>query len=147
MAAALMKIIAHGNDYIPGGPAARLALVMLDELAGMRFAGSPLPVSSEPRVARVMKLLLADPLANSGIRDLASASGASPRTLARLFRTQTGMTLGQWRTNLTLQEAIRRLAQGASVTDVAFELGYSSASAFTYMFRRNLGVAPRSYRE
>ena len=147
METALVKLISHGNDYVPGGPAARLALVMLDELAQMSFASSPLPVSNEPRVARVMKRLIDNPLADIAAEALAVTACASPRTLARLFKSETGMTLSQWRTNLRIQEAIRRLAKGESVTNVAFELGYSSASAFTHMFRQNLGVPPRSYRE
>lgn len=147
MRAAMSKIIENGNDYGRDGPEDRLARVMLDELAGMTFAASPLPVSNEPRVARVMQVCIDNPLGDVDIERLALAAGASSRNLARLFKAETGMTLGRWRTNLRLQEAIRRLAEGATVTDVAFGLGYSSASAFTHMFRKNIGVPPRSYRE
>jgi len=65
----------------------------------------------------------------------AAGSGASPRTLARLFRGETGMTLSQWRTRLRLVESIERLARGASVSDVAKDLGDCSTSSFVYMFR------------
>ncbi|MGB3146798.1 MAG: AraC family transcriptional regulator [Paracoccaceae bacterium] len=143
--ALLEKIISKGNDYEPDGSQARLALVMLDELRQMSFASSPLPVSGEPRVARVMQQLIADPLSEADVETLARNAGASARTLARLFKAETGITLNQWRINLKLQEAIRRLATGANVTDVAFEFGYNSASAFAHMFRSQLGVPPRTY--
>lgn len=146
MQAALSRIIGNGNDYLPDSPAARLAVVMLDELALMEFAKVPLPISREPRLARVMSLLVANPLAEIDTDKLAQVAGASPRTLFRLFKAETGLSIGEWRTNLLLEEAIRRLARGSSVTAVAFDLGYSSASAFTYMFRRRLGVPPRDYR-
>ena len=41
--------------------------------------------------------------------------------------------------------ALERLEKGASVTEVAFDLGFSSASAFVYSFRRKLGVPPGQY--
>ena len=36
-------------------------------------------------------------------------------------------------------------APGESVTNVALDVGYDSPSAFTAMFRRELGAAPRRY--
>jgi AraC-like DNA-binding protein len=42
-------------------------------------------------------------------------------------------------------EAMSRLATGHSVTTVAFDVGYSSPSAFTAMFRRAFGVPPTQY--
>jgi AraC-like DNA-binding protein len=47
---------------------------------------------------------------------------------------------------LLLIEVIERLSSGATVTEVAFALGYSGTSSFVYMFRRNLGVSSGSYR-
>lgn len=147
MEALLARIIEEGNAYGPDSPAARLAMVMLDELSRMEFSRLPLPVSKEPRLARVMAEVIASPLGETGLDELARGAGASARTLARLFQAETGMSFTQWRTNLRLAEAIRRLAEGSTITEVAFDLGYSSASAFTYMFRRNLGVPPRRYRD
>jgi transcriptional regulator GlxA family with amidase domain len=146
MTSLMKRMVQNGNDYDPGGPAARLGLVMLDELAQMRFAPTLLPASTEPRLERLIQIFADDPLNASYVRELARQAGASTRTLARLFRSEMGMTLGQWRRNLRLQEAIRRLATGASVTEVALELGYSSPSAFTHMFHQNLGVVPSGYR-
>ena len=71
--------------------------------------------------------------------------GASPRTLARLFRSETGMSFTQWKTRVCLVESIGRLARGEAVTRVALDLGYASASGFTYMFRHNMGVPPGRY--
>jgi AraC-like DNA-binding protein len=44
-----------------------------------------------------------------------------------------------------LIEAMSRLSTGQSVTAVAFDVGYSSPSAFTAMFRRAFGVPPRQF--
>jgi AraC-like DNA-binding protein len=142
----LRRTVEHGNDYSPDGPAARLSLVMLDELAAMKVAPLLLPISKEPRLARVMELLIADPGRQGGLEELGRIAGASARTLARLFRSETAMTFAQWKTRLRLVESIARLQRGASVTEVALDLGYSTTSAFVYMFRSNLGVSPGRYR-
>jgi len=144
--ALLTRAVEYGNDYAPGGPAARLARVLLDELARMAAAPFFLPLSRDRRLSRVMERLLADPADDTGLDRLAKAAGASPRTLARLFRRDTGMTFAEWKTQLRLIAAIDLLGRGATVTDVAFDLGYGSASAFTYMFRTRLGVPPAAWR-
>jgi AraC-like DNA-binding protein len=74
-------------------------------------------------------------------------SGASRRTLERIFRADTAMSLGQWLRRQKLLHALRRLAAGEAVNAIAIELGYNSASAFIAMFRRELGHTPKRYFE
>ena len=69
----------------------------------------------------------------------------SARTLYRRFLKETGITLARWKQQARLLESIRRLAAGTPVTRVAVDLGYESPSAFSTMFRRALGVAPRAF--
>jgi AraC-like DNA-binding protein len=140
----LRRVVANGNEYCTDGPSARLALVTLDEMAGLEFAPMMLSISKEPRLARVMRRLIEDPGARFDLERVAREAGASKRTLARLFAKEMGMTLTQWKTRLRLVEAVKRLAKGESVTEVAVDLGYSPSS-FIFMFRSNLGVSPRQY--
>lgn len=146
LAELIIRAVGYGNDYSPNGPAARLAQVLLDELAAMEIAPLLLPISKDARLARVMKMLIEEPASQDGLEEVAKKAGASPRTLARLFRNETGLTFTQWKTRLLLIEAIERLTRGATVTEVALDLGYSTTSSFVYMFRSNLGVSPGSYR-
>ena len=60
-------------------------------------------------------------------------------------RAETGMTLGRWRQQLRLVEALRRLAAGQAVTSVALDVGYESPSAFVSVFRRTFGTTPGRY--
>jgi AraC-like DNA-binding protein len=69
----------------------------------------------------------------------------STRTLYRRFLKETGITFARWKQQARLLESIRRLAEGTAVTSVALDLGYESASAFSTMFRRSLGVPPREF--
>ncbi len=71
--------------------------------------------------------------------------GASARTLSRLFVRELNMTFDEWRRQVRLQEALYRLAQGRSVSSVAYDLGYESSSGFIEMFRKTLGRTPGQY--
>jgi hypothetical protein len=72
--------------------------------------------------------------------------GRPVATLARHFESEVGVNLREWRRRLRLFRSIEWLGAGRSVTDVAFELGYSSTSAFTYMFRHEMGYPPTRWR-
>jgi AraC-like DNA-binding protein len=76
---------------------------------------------------------------------LARQSGASTRTLARLFRRELKTSFLRWRQHADIACAVSQLAGGASVKSAAHGAGYDSASAFTAMFRRALGVTPTRY--
>lgn len=76
--------------------------------------------------------------------NLRGLMGTSARTLPR------GLTEHETSFQSLLAEvqrdlALRHLAQGNSVTDTAFLLGFSEVSAFSRAFRRWTGRAPRAY--
>ncbi len=72
-------------------------------------------------------------------------TGASRRTLERIFAAETGMSLGRWMRRQKLLEALKQVAAGEAIKTVASRLGYNSASAFVAMFRRELGETPKRY--
>ncbi len=55
------------------------------------------------------------------------------------------MPLRSWRRRLKVFRAIELLAAGANVTTAALDLGYSSASAFIFAFREEMGVSPHAF--
>ena len=75
----------------------------------------------------------------------AEITSMSTRTLSRLFIKELGMNFSDWRTRLKLLEAIKRLGEKQSVKEIAFDLGYETTSAFTFMFKKNLGKTPSNY--
>jgi AraC-like DNA-binding protein len=127
------------------GPQGRLMTVILDEIRTLPSLPLHLPTPRERRLAQLCRALLRDPGDRRGIEAWGRDIGASGRTLARLFRRETGMSFGAWRQQARLIEALARLGAGEPVTTVALDLGYESPSAFTAMFRRSLGVTPSRY--
>ncbi|WP_281077370.1 helix-turn-helix domain-containing protein, partial [Variovorax paradoxus] len=68
------------------------------------------------------------------------------RTLARQCQRELGMSFGDWRQRLRFLRAIDALEAGRTVQEIAFDLGYSTASAFIAMFQREAGTTPEQYR-
>ncbi|MFZ5556100.1 MAG: AraC family transcriptional regulator [Pseudomonadota bacterium] len=131
--------------YDEGGRDGRVMRLLLDELAASPALPLHLPQPADKRLRRICDGILRDPGNAEPLERWAARAGASSRTLARLFLRQTGMRFTLWRQQARLLAALQRLAAGESVTTVALNLGYASPSAFTAMFRRALGTAPRDY--
>ena len=123
----------------------RLVDLLLDLLEVVPEPPVHLRWPSDPRARRVADALAADPSREHALIDLARLAGASVRTLARLFVQETGLTVGRFRRELRLRHAVRLLANGAPVVNVALDVGYDSTSAFVTTFRRAFGVTPGDF--
>jgi AraC-like DNA-binding protein/quercetin dioxygenase-like cupin family protein len=119
--------------------------LIVDQLEAIQMVPLQLPHLSDPRARRVADILLANPTNTQQLAQLCKESGASKRTVERLFQDEVGMTLGKWRQQLRLMYAVRLLAEGAKVTQAALEAGYSTPSAFICMFKNVLGTTPVLY--
>jgi len=72
----------------------------------------------------------------------------SPYHLCRIFRQQTGSTIHRYLDQLRLHSALEFVTQGeTNLSELAFNLGYSSHSHFTQSFRRTFGAPPSRLRE
>lgn len=145
---ALMQTLVE-NEQQAQPEAARVELIMpllLDEIR--RAPAGPvcnLPLPSDRRLLSICQQLLQAPASSDTLEAWGQRVGASSRTLARLFRDQTGITFTQWRQQLRLSEALVQLAQGQTVVRIANQLGYQSPSAFISMFRRLMGETPQRF--
>ena len=113
----------------------------------MLFRSLPLrlPLPGDSRLRRLAQELMKNPSDSRPLAAWARHVGASRRTLARRFRAETGLSFALWRQQARLLAALNRLAAGTPVTQVAFDTGYHSPSAFISMFRRTLGTTPHRY--
>jgi len=131
--------------YEENGVNSRLIAVLLDELGAAEIEHLHLPMPSDARLRRIVEEMMATP-ADRGTADLwAKRAGLSERTLARLIRRETGMSFGRWRQQLGIMLAVKWLAGGASIQQVAGDLGYESVPSFVTMFRKALGTSPGRY--
>jgi AraC-like DNA-binding protein len=119
--------------------------LLIDEIGAMPEVPLSAPLPGEPRLARACQRFLEAPTQKITLDEMAEWSNMSRRTFTRHFQENTGMTFVSWRQQVCLLEATARLSHGASITEVALGLGFSSSSAFTSVFRRNLGDSPARY--
>lgn len=123
----------------------RLVDVLYDEICAASQIRLHLPVPHDPALKRLAMRLAEGPTAAKDLPSLAREFGLSERSLFRKFQKETGLSPGQWRRQMQLLRSLELLAQGRSVTETAFEVGYESAGAFIRAFRETVGVTPTVY--
>ena len=79
------------------------------------------------------------------LREAAGHAGMSSFHFLRSFSRAFGETPRAYVQRLRLERAKDRLARGASVTDVCFEVGYASLGSFSTLFAARFGVAPSQW--
>ncbi len=145
----LRELILHAvglpSMYPLGGQEERLLDVILDQIRSMKSAPLELKIPADERLKKIYNHLSDNPGNNRTLEDWGKIVGATGRTLARHFRSETGMSFAQWRQQIRILEALRRLGMKESVTTVAIELGYDSPSAFISMFKKALGKTPGQF--
>jgi AraC-like DNA-binding protein len=124
------------------GPVQHVVALALHEISRASTRAISVPACRDPRLLRVTEALLADPASPLGLEAFADMAGASARTLARLFRRETGMSFQSWRRQLRLTEALALLTQGATPARAAAAVGYVSGPAFGAAFRTTFGSTP-----
>jgi AraC-like DNA-binding protein len=94
-------------------------------------------------IGHLRKDIRKDIRSSIAIPDLARRVGMSASSFHKHFKTITGATPLQYQKELRLLEARRILKTGgASVTTVAYEVGYESTSQFSREYARKFGVPP-----
>ncbi|MDE2597446.1 MAG: helix-turn-helix domain-containing protein [Sphingomonadales bacterium] len=121
------------------------------DLAAMAIRGAGRPEARladnalRTRVLRLIEARLCDPLLKT--TTIAQECHASVRTVQNLFAAM-GTTPSAYILERRLCRAADRLAAypDASITEIAFELGFNDSAYFTRCFRQHFGMAPRDWR-
>lgn len=142
----LRELIPHLEDSeLDEKARARAEAMLFDLLAPIAVASIDARLPSDDRARHVADALLADPTDTRTLAAWGHDVGASSRTLARAFLSETGLPFGRWRTLVRLQSALLQLADGLPVNVVADRVGYATPSAFVSAFRAHTGVTPGRY--
>jgi len=126
---------------------AHLIDMLVDQLEAVQAIPLQLPSPRDPRALHVAEILQRETDDPQSIEKACRQAGASKRTVERIFRHETNLSLGKWRQQLRLMRSLQLLAAGEKITHAALEAGYSTPSAFIAMFRKALGTTPRRYFE
>jgi AraC-like DNA-binding protein/quercetin dioxygenase-like cupin family protein len=142
----LRELIPHLEDEtLADEERGRAESVLFDLLVPLAVATIDVPLPIDERARAVAEALVADPGDDRTLHAWGRHVGASSRTLARAFLSETGLSFGRWRTLARLQAALLQLAEGLPVGLVAARVGYRTPSAFVAAFRAHTGVTPGRY--
>lgn len=139
----ILALLEEPTAYDDAGRGGTVARLILTELTRLRERRLEVPMPRDARALRVARALLDNSSLDLDLDRWAEQAGASRRTLARLFRSETGLGFAEWRARLRAIDGLARLSDGASVAETASSVGYASPSAFSAMIHRTLGSPPR----
>ena len=145
--ALIMALIEEPLLYDEAGRGGAIAGLIQSEIARAGRLSLVVPMPADARLSRMCLALLAEPSDARTLDQWAGLAGASPRTLARLFRDQVGLSFAVWRQRVRFHNALEALVKGEPLVRVAARNGYRSPSAFSAAFRKAMGVAPSALRE
>lgn len=77
------------------------------------------------RVQMVLRVLQSDPAGKSRLSELARLAHLSESHLAHLFRRDVGIPVRQYRLTLRMEQAVREIAAGGSLTRAAYAAGFA----------------------
>ncbi len=142
-----------------GGPGAASSLARMAELLfgeAIREYVQSLPRDQagwlaglrDPYVGRALALLHGESARAWTLDELSREAGLSRSALTERFSRHIGMPPMRYLTRQRLQRAARWLREGnATVSRVAYDVGYDSEAAFTRAFKREFGASPAAFRK
>jgi AraC-like DNA-binding protein len=99
---------------------------------------------ADPRLAKALTAMHEAAQKSWSLDDLAGIAGMSRTRFAEHFRARVGQTPIDYLTVWRMTIARQLLAKGKPVKSVALQVGYQSAAAFSRVFSRVTGQAPRN---
>ncbi len=128
--------IDHLFDYL-------LILIVRHVVASGLVTDGVLGGLADPRLAKALTAMHEQPRHSWTLDDLAEVAGMSRTRFATHFRDCVGRTPIDYLTRWRMTIARELLAKGKPVKTVADRVGYDSAAAFSRVFARVMGEAPR----
>lgn len=117
--------------------------------AGYRPCKICKPSQIPDRTPEPIKQLIDEVTENPSIKlkeEALKIRGTDPDTVRRWFKKHHGMTFHEWHRSLRINTAFKKMENGTSVTDAAYDSGYESLSGFNDSFQSIFGRSPSESR-
>jgi AraC family transcriptional regulator len=157
------KLLDNPADFIGGSPvwlATRLyrECLGMDEVSPLVIEGLSLELLAEASrqlkrdknpgwLKAAKEIIHARFSENLKLEEIAKTVGVHPTHLSRVFRRQSGCTIGEYVRRLRIEYASRQLsASDIPLDEIAAAAGFSDQSHFTRTFKLYMGLSPNEYR-
>ncbi len=138
----ILALIDEPVLYDRAGRGGAIVSLILSEIERAQRLPLVIPMPRDARLSRLCAGLLDDPSDPRTLEEWSDSTGASARTLARLFEGELQLTFTAWRQRVRFHNALEAIAQGRPIERIAADNGYRSPSAFSAAFRSLMGHAP-----
>jgi AraC family transcriptional regulator len=149
-AQALVALLRHGLHKGTAEPleAESLALTLVQRAIGPRTSHVAGASFGRQRIADRIKLVLASDLGRRWtLAEIAAEIGGSPVYLTQVFQQVEGIPLYRYQLRLRLARALDLLGKYDDITALGLDLGFSSHSHFSALFRQTYGYSPSKFRQ
>lgn len=118
------------------------------ELVAMALAAPLLPrISRSSPIVDLLKVQLNETFhQRSSLTELSAQVGKSPSLLTQMFTRSQDLSFYQYQLKIRLSAALAGLFGRHNITEVAYDVGFSSHSHFSVQFRRAFGMSPSQCR-
>jgi len=143
----LLELLRQGsaNEWYAAEMRMILCQIVLDTVKSL--AESTM-LSDDSLAMRAREYMKKNIKVNISVDNIAAACGLSESQFARRFKQASGVTPADCLQRIRIEEACRILREtNNSITEVAFELGFSSSQYFSTVFRRYTGMSPYNFRK
>ena len=124
-----------------------LVILLRRHLQSSRKAGTRSALFSDARIGRAIAAVVEKPSSDHSVTTLAKEAGMSRSAFARDFKATLGVTPMEFVARIRLNLARRLLVSTARpVEAIAAEIGFSSRSHFSRLFRDYYGTDPSTFR-
>lgn len=121
-------------------------IFMIDRQARKLLATGKSKSSNFKTIERVIKHINSNLTSDLSLESVSSVAGFSPIHFHNCFKSATGLTLREYVEEQRIKRAANLLVStDKSLTDIAYECGFSSQSYFSFAFKRRMKVTPREY--
>lgn len=104
-------------------------------------------VRSLDHIEKIMAWLDEHYLEPFSMKPLSEHVHLSPKHISSIFRKKTGITITEFLTSKRINHACFLLkTTNQSISDIAYESGFSNFSYFSQLFKKKVGVTPRHFR-
>lgn len=145
----LSELINHALEIketvLPHTRNERLLQLILDEVRILQGLPFQLPEAQSPLLKKICEDIRKNLGEMNRLEYFAEKYYVSGKTISRSFQKEMNMSFRTWIRQAKLLQALTDLAMQKPILNIALDLGYESSSAFSYMFKREMGLTPSEY--
>lgn len=104
-------------------------------------------VNDDPFIATVLRYIHENIARKINVDDIVSQVPLSRRLLEERFRNVMGISIYSYVLKVRVEKVAERLSEGSSVSDAAFEFGFSDIKNLSRAFKNIMGMTPTEYKK